>query len=202
MKREGERLSALLSSVCGIYYIPRRKTLQIMKTWLADLGSASDRGRKTAFIRRRATDFHKRHIWGWPGRVQLPVHPWEALWMATEAPRVWLCGIWMLPKVIATSCQVLSGEDKQIPPRLREMSTKLQNKGHIHGQTKQPKLDGTEGIMLRWIHKVWGKGGSQDACFTFQEKGHTTMTLEEEIQLPCAPIYHSVVLSTVNCQVN
>lgn len=120
--------------------------------------------------------------WLRPGRVPLPVHHWEALWIATEAPRVRLCGIWMLPKVIATSCQVLAGRQANPPhppsPRLREMSTKLQTKGHIHGNTKRWKLDGTEGIMLHWIHKVGGEGGSQDACFTFQEKGHTTVTPE------------------------
>lgn len=139
---------------------------------------------------------------GMAGRVQHPVHHWEALWIATEAPRVRLCGIWMLPKVIATSCQVLGGRQANPPLRLREMSTKLQNKGHIHVHTKRWKLDGTEGIMLHWIHKVGGKGGSQDAYFTFQEKGHTTVTPEGEIQLPCAPIYHSVILSTVHCKVN
>lgn len=51
------------------------------------------------------------------------------------------------------------------------MSTKLQNKGHIHGNTKQWELDGTEGIMLHWIHKVGGKGGSQDALLYIPRKG-------------------------------
>lgn len=51
--------------------------------------------------------------------------------------------------VAKSDCHILSsvGGDKEIPPRLREMSTKLQNKGHIHRCTKQSELDGTEGIM-------------------------------------------------------
>lgn len=97
--------------------------------------------------------------------------------------------------VAKSDCHILSslrGEDKQIPPRLREMSTKLQNKGHIHWCTKQSEVDGAEGIMLHWIHKVWGKGGSQDACFAFHEKGHTTVTLGGKYSYP---LPQSIILS-------
>lgn len=71
-----------------------------------------------------------------PGRAKLPVHHSEVLWMVTEAPRVRLCGTWMLPRANATSsCQVLEGRQEN-PLTLREISTKLQNKGHIHAKHK------------------------------------------------------------------
>lgn len=57
--------------------------------------------------------------------------------------------VWDLD-VAKSDCHILSSirgkTSKSL--RLREMSTKLQNKGHIHGHTKQWKLDGIEGIML------------------------------------------------------
>lgn len=63
--------------------------------------------------------------------------------------------LWALD-VAKSDCHILSsisGKTSKSPPpppspRLKEMSTKLQTKGHIHGNTKWWKLDGTEGIML------------------------------------------------------
>lgn len=71
-----------------------------------------------------------------PGRAKLPVHHSEVLWKATEAPRVRLWGTWTLPRMnAASSCQELR-ERQENPPTLREISTKLQHKSHIHGYTK------------------------------------------------------------------
>lgn len=134
-----------------------------------------------------------------PGRAERPVHHSEVLWMATKAPRVRLCGIWTLPRANATLlCQVL-GSRQENPPTCTEISTKLQNKGHIHGSTKQQRLHGIglNGVYYvalkpQGLRKRWKSG----LCFTFQEKGHRTVTLGE-IQSPCALIYHSDCHSTL-----
>ena len=70
----------------------------------------------------------------------------------------------------------------------REISTKLQHKGHIHCYTKPERRDGIGlngvyyvALMPQGLRRRWKSG----PCLTFQEKGHTTMTLERKYSCLC-----------------
>lgn len=108
--------------------------------------------------------------------------------------------------VAKSDCHILSsirGKTSKSPPQgLEKCQQNCKIKGHIHEDTKQWKLDGTEGIMLHWIHKVGGKKVEVGMLALHSKKRRTQPWLRTGKYSYLAPQPIAVILSRVHCKVN
>lgn len=140
----------------GIYYVPKEKHSPNDENMIGRPGKpsltslhchsnypwspvASDLGEKHPGEKGEPQISTKATFWGkedatWESRAPCP--SLGSAMNGYRGPRVGLCGSWTVPNANATSsCQIL-GKRQENPLTLKEISTKLQDKGHIQGCTK------------------------------------------------------------------